>query len=213
MNDVDRRHAGVEMGARIKLSPTWGLRLAGTVGQHIFTSRPLATITQENSSAILAENRVVYMKNYYVPGSPQSAGTIGLNYNSPKFWFVTVNANLFARNYLDFNPDRRTTVGVEPINKNENPELWNSILAQEELPTNYTVDLFFGKSWRVRLGGKNYFINLNVSVSNLLDNTEFITGGFEQFRFDYVGKDVNRFPPRYFYGFGRNYALNFSVRI
>lgn len=213
INDVDRRHAGVEMGAKVKLHPNWGLKLAGTVGQHIFTSRPLATITQDNSAKVLAEGRVVYIKNFYVPGTPQSAGTIGLNYNSPHFWFVNLNANFFAKNYMDFNPDRRTKVGVDLVNKNENPELWNSIIAQEELPSNYTIDVFFGKSWRVRLSNKNYFINLNVSVSNLLNNTQFITGGFEQFRFDYVEKDVNKFPPRYFYGFGRNYSINLSVRI
>ncbi len=60
---------------------------------------------------------------------------------------------------------------------------------------------------------KNHFIYLNVGVSNLLDNQDFQTGGFEQFRFDFEGKDVNRFPNQYFYSFGRTYFINVSYKI
>ena len=31
-------------------------------------------------------------------------------------------------------------------------------------------------------------------------------------RFDYENKNVDKFPPKYFYGKGRTYYLNFSVR-
>ena len=57
------------------------------------------------------------------------------------------------------------------------------------------------------------FLYLNVGVSNILDNRNFITGGYEQLRFDYETKDVDRFPSRYYYAFGRNYFINLAMRI
>jgi outer membrane receptor protein involved in Fe transport len=71
------------------------------------------------------------------------------------------------------------------------------------------MDFFGGKSWKIN----NLFIYLNVGVNNLLDKKDFITGGYEQYRFDFEGKNVNRFPPRYFYGFGRNYFVSLAFRI
>jgi hypothetical protein len=205
---INQRHTGLEFGLNYKLSQTWTLKAAGALQENIFTSRPLATITQDNTSEKLAENRTVYMKNFFVSGSPQTAATLGLSYNSPKFWFINGHVNYFARNFVEANPDRRTLEGVSLVNKDENPALWSKILDQEELPSSFTVDIFMGKSWRYK---RKYFIATFLSVSNVLDNKNFITGAFEQFRFDFQTKDVDRFPPRYFYGFGRNYALNVSL--
>ncbi len=70
-----------------------------------------------------------------------------------------------------------------------------------------TVDLFFFKSWMFQ---RKYRLGLNVSVNNVLDNTELRTGGFEQLRFDRQNPD--KFPPKYGYMFGRTYfvMLTFS---
>ena len=208
MTGIDTRHMGIEVGIEARLSSTLTLELAGAHGEYIYTSRPSATITLDNNADVLDEGREVYLKNFYVPGTPQTAGSVGLNYRSPKFWFVNLNVNFFDRAYLDFNPDRRTEVGTELVVKDEQPELWNQILEQERLDPQMTVDIFAGKSWRI----DDYFIAFNLSASNLLNNTEFITGGFEQYRFDYEEKDINRFPPRYFYAFGTNFSANLSLR-
>ena len=65
---------------------------------------------------------------------------------------------------------------------------------------NVTVDLFAGKSWMLK---RKYRLAVNLSVSNLLDNQEFRIGGFEQLRYDRT--QVDKFPPKYSYLFGRNY--------
>ena len=87
--------------------------------------------------------------------------------------------------------------------------LWDSILDQERTPSAVTVDFFGGKSWKI----DDVFMYLNVGVSNLLDKRDFRTGGYEQFRFDFENKDVDRFPNNYFYSFGRNYFISLSFRI
>jgi len=207
MNGVDKRHMGIEVGVEGNITSTLSIEIAGALGEYIYNSRPRATISQDNNAETIDEDRLVYLKNFYVPGTPQTAGTIGLNYRSPKFWFVNLNVNYFDRAYLDFNPDRRTAVGVELVNKEEQPELWNSIIDQQRLDSQMTVDMFAGKSWRL----DDYFISANLSLNNILNNQDFITGGFEQYRFDYETKDVNTFPPRLFYAYGINYSLNVSV--
>ena len=57
------------------------------------------------------------------------------------------------------------------------------------------------------------FLYLNVGVSNVLNNTEFVTGGYEQLRFDFETKNPDVFPSRYFYFFVRTYFVNLSWRL
>jgi len=70
------------------------------------------------------------------------------------------------------------------------------------------IDANIGKSWRY----KSYFINLNFQVTNILDKTDFKTGGFEQARYSITEQTSNKFPPKYFYGFGRTYFLILGLR-
>ena len=63
-----------------------------------------------------------------------------------------------------------------------------------------TMYLFAGKSWMFK---RKYRLALNVTVSNLLDNTDLQVGGFEQMRFD--RQEPGKFPSRISYMFGRTY--------
>jgi len=53
---------------------------------------------------------------------------------------------------------------------------------------------------------------LNASVSNLLNNKDIITGGFEQLRYDFTGGNPDKFPNKYFYGYGRTFFVNVSFK-
>lgn len=206
MTGIDRRHTGLEMGLEYQLNNNFAFVVAGSLGQYIHTSRPSATISRDNSAEDFVQDRTIYINNYYVAGMPQNAGTIGLQFDKD-YWFLNVNVNGFSKNYLSFNPDRRTAEAVEGISLPEQAELFNTIIDQEKLPDAVTVDIFCGKSIRFK---NRSTLNINLNVGNILNNKNFITGGFEQFRFDFEGKDVNRFAPRYFYAFGTNYSLNIS---
>jgi hypothetical protein len=208
MTGINKTHSGLEAGVEIKLPYGFSIEAAGAYGQNRYTSRPTATITQDNSATRIVEDRTVYIDNYYVPGA-QAGASLSLRYNAKRYWFASITGNFVANNYLDFNPDRRTVNGVSPIIKTEQPELWNQIIDQEKLPSVYTLNFFGGKSWRVN----GHYVALNLSIGNLLNATDLITGGFEQFRFDYENKDVNRFPPKYFHSYGRNFSLNFTVAL
>ncbi|WP_235298893.1 carboxypeptidase-like regulatory domain-containing protein [Portibacter marinus] len=209
VSDIDYRQMGIEAAADIKLSTTLSLVGAAAIGDYLYTSRPSATISQDNNAELLEVDQTIYTNNFFIHSTPQNAYTLGLKYNSPRYWFLNLNFNYFDKMYLSFNPTRRTQNAVAELIKEENIELWQDILYQEKLPANYTADLFGGKSWKI---GQR-FIYLTVGINNILNNTNFITGGYEQNRFDFENLDVDRFPPRYFYAYGTNYFIGLSFRL
>lgn len=223
MQGINKQHMGIEFGVDVPIVSGLNFQAAASVGEYIYISRPNVSVYLDYTAAQLIDNQTVYLKNYYVGGTPQMAYTAGFSYNAPKFWFIRINANYFMRNFVDVNPERRTWGAINYLT-NQNPTyqqdvvdpnspLWESILGQEELKGAFTLDLFGGKSWRIRRGEKTYMLYLNVGVSNVLHNTKMITGAFEQFRFDYEDKQVQKFPTRYSYNSGANYYISLTFQL
>ena len=131
---------------------------------------------------------------------------IGYKYNAKKYWFAGVYFNYFDQIYIEPNPDRRTAEAIDKYVEGER-ELYASIIDQEKLPRYFTLNANAGKSFRIQ---KKYFLNLNLSVNNILNNQKIITSGFEQLRWD--KNQVEKFPSKYYYMQGITYMLivNFS---
>lgn len=211
LSGQDRRHAGVELAAEAKITPSLKLSAVAAIGQYIYNARPTGSVFIDNPKDFaLGDDRnfTVFAENFRLAGMPQSAYTAGINYSSKNFWFANLNFNYFDQIWVDFNPIRRTANAVYGLAPND-PQL-RKILDQEQAPATFTMDFFGGKSWRIQ---RKYYLYLNIGVNNLLDNTNFITGGFEQLRFDFETRNPDSFPPRYFYNFGRNFFVNLSFRI
>lgn len=198
MTNVDNLYFGYETGWDFKATPTVSVQLAGSQAMFLYNSRPNVTITRDNSNEVIAENRTVYFQNYRVGGMPQTVGTIGIRYNSPKYWFVGINANYFGDIYLEPNPDRRTEEAISGYVESD-PQ-WREIIEQTKLEDGYTINLFAGYSHMIEYGK---YLRFNIGVNNLLNNTDFRTGGFEQLRFD--PKEIDRFPNRYGYMYGTQF--------
>lgn len=198
MNGVNQLNTGVELGIEKTLFQTWVIQGAFTTAQYIYTSRPTASIVVNNATEFIEEGKTIYLKNYHVGGMPQTAATLGLKYNSPKYWYVGANFNYFADMYLPINPDRRSESAVS-MYVDTDPGV-KDVLAQEKLPNGYLINVYGGKSWRMK---NNDYIRLNVNINNVLNNTKFVTGGYEQLR--YVSTQINKFPPMYAYAYGLTY--------
>ncbi|MFN8248805.1 MAG: TonB-dependent receptor [Ferruginibacter sp.] len=213
ISNIGKIHTGVEFGAEAKIYKGLSLNAAAAIGKYYYNTRQQATVTADNSSALLSKDVTVYSKNFYVP-TPQQAYTIGLDYRSPKFWFINVNFNYFDDMYADFNPIRRTESAVSGLE--EGSALWNQIIDQTKLKSQYTLDAFAGYSWMMnrRFKGlkKRTYLVFNVGVNNILDNRSIISGSFEQLRFDFAGKNVNKFPNKNFYSYGTNFFASVGVR-
>ncbi|MBK8563381.1 MAG: TonB-dependent receptor [Saprospiraceae bacterium] len=205
---INKRHAGVELAVQYKITPSWNISGVAAIGEYIYTNRPKSIFVQD-SDGDQQQVDIVYAKNFYVPNTPQTAYSGSLEYRSPKFWSASITLNYFDRNYIDFNPYRRTAEAV--IGDTQGSEIYNRKVDQERLPSAYTVDVFANKSFKVN---DDVFFNLTLGITNLL-NATLRTGGYEQLRFDRADFDhgYNVFPPRYFYAFGTNFfimgALNF----
>lgn len=204
MTGVNKQSAGIEFGVEANVTPTVTLSGVYGKGQHIYTSRPKVTISQDNDSEVLVKDRTVYLKNYYVGGSPQTIASLGIKYSSPKYWFASFNFNFMDDIYIDINPERRTEEAI--ANYYEGDVRIDEILDQEKFASAFTVNFFGGKSWKI----DDYYVGLTVSVNNILNNTDYRTGGFEQLRFD--DESVEKFPSRYFYLYGTTYFINLSIR-
>lgn len=204
LTKVKKVHQGIEFGAEAKVNSHLSFTAAAGIGNYRYTNHPLAVISVDNGSQEDSYD-TVYCKNFYVSGTPQTALSLGLKYNI-NYWFFDVNANYFDQMYLDFNPLRRTKDAIYMISGDD--PLLDEITKQEKLPDAFTLDASIGKSWKI----KNYYLNLNFSVTNILDNQDLITGGYEQSRYDYKEHQVDKFPSKYYYAYGRTFFLNLGFR-
>ena len=147
LTNIDKKNTGVEGAFEYILIPGKGISIHGaaSLGQFIYTSRPLVSITQDNNGSVLVENIPVYAKNFYVSGTPQTAYTAGLTYKTKSFMTFYLDVNRYEDSYVDYNPIRRTSQAVDLVEP-YSPE-WNNILQQEKLDPAWTVDFSFYKSW------------------------------------------------------------------
>lgn len=224
ISGLDKQNVGVELGAEYQITQTLKATFAGSIGQYIYANNPNVSLNIDNLKGIynLGEAK---LKNYRQSGMPQTAASLGLEYRSPKFWWVGANVNYLDHNYLDISAIMRTdnffaapgdsgfSIPDFTDHNGEAVDVYETgreYLKQEKFESIMLVNLIGGKSWRVG----NKFIGLFANINNLFD-IEYKTGGFEQGRnasFTEVYQDhqgPNRsFGPKYFYGFGRTYMLN-----
>ncbi|MEO7446038.1 MAG: TonB-dependent receptor [Ferruginibacter sp.] len=212
ISNIGKENMGVEFGTEVKLYKGLSANAAASVASYRYNTRQNSVETIDNKSTVVA-NETIYSKNYY-QGTPQEAYTVGLDYRSPKFWFVNVNFNYFRNMWLQYSPVRLTepaTSGVDP-----NSELFHRIIGQEQLDNQYTLDAFAGYSWLMNrkfhsLKNRNFLV-FNLGVNNILNNTDIVSGGFEQLRYDFIEKDVDKFPAKKYYAYGINFYASIGLR-
>ncbi|WP_153799389.1 TonB-dependent receptor [Foetidibacter luteolus] len=211
LSNIDKLHYGGEFGAEAKLAAGLSVNAAAAVGRYYYNSRQQATVTLDNSAELL-ETSTIYSQNFRVATTPQEAYSLGFSYRRPKF-FINLTGNYFRESWLDYNPIRRTAAAVEGLDKQS--DLYKTIITQTKWPPQYTLDFFGGYTWllpKALRPTKYASIFFNAGISNLLDNKNMVTGGYEQLRFSSVEKDVGRFPPKTYYGYGRTYFLSATFR-
>jgi len=204
MKGVNYLHHGLEFGFDTKIVGGLSANGALAYGQHLYTSRPTANVYVDNSAALLDENKTIYLINYKVGGMPQSALSFGLKYRGKKYWFAGANFNYYGDIYLDPNPDRRTAEAVANYVSTD-PQV-SQILDQTKLDNGYSVSMFAGKSFKI----SNYYLNFSVNISNLTNNQNYQTGGYEQLRYDV--QNIDKFPPKLGYMYGFNYFAMAKLR-
>jgi hypothetical protein len=204
---MDKTTQGIELGLSVKPTSALTIDFAGTISEQYYANNPMGTITYENNSLSDVSEKVYY-KNYYLGGSPQFVGTIGVRYFI-KYWFLGVNLNGMDRNYIDISPLRRMASTYASLNPNDATDLeaYNILTRQERLPGAITLDASVGK---ILYLSKGHSVNFNLSVNNILNKEDIRTGGYEQGRVDV--SYPNKFNSKYFFMQGINCFLNASYR-
>ncbi|HVZ26260.1 MAG TPA: hypothetical protein VG842_09410, partial [Sediminibacterium sp.] len=109
----------------------------------------------------------------------------------------------------------RTEAALEGVPPD--PVVRQKILGQSRLPDQFLLNFSGGNSFRLHLknrpGAAEKILSLYISVRNLLNKSNLMTGGFEQLRFDTGEKNPEKFPPKYFFGQGINYSIHLRLRI
>lgn len=213
LSGIDKIHHGLELGAECKITRRFTLNAAASVGRYYYNSRPSVSVSADNDAYVL-EQSIIYQKNYRVGGTPQEAYGLGISWQPANgAAYMNLTASFFGEQWLDINPLRRTYESMENVSVGS--QQWQQILAQEKLPVRSTLDFSGGTTFRTRLFSAKHkkAIALNLSVNNLLNKKDFISGGYEQLRFDVETKNTGKFPPKYFYAMGLNFSVNCSLKI
>jgi hypothetical protein len=208
----NKRNKGIEIGLEYHLTTTLKTTVALAYGNYIYTNNPNLAIQADGVSGYIF-NGPTNIQGYKIPGMPQQAYSIGIEYRHPKYWWIGVNWNNVSHNYLDIAPLLRTSKYITDSDEANFPfdaVLSSGYLAQEKFKAFSLVNLVGGKNWRFKEKTLGLFANLN----NLL-NIQYKIGGFEQARnatYSELYKDhsgpTRSFGPKYFYGYGRTFMLN-----
>ncbi len=204
MTDISQRSLGVEMGAEWNISPTVTMQAAAANGIHVYNNNPVFSVYDDNNATAYIQNSVAYLKGYHVSSGPETVASLGIKYNSPKYWWVSLNANYMANMYFDVNPYNHTEEGM--LHYAQGDIRIEDVLRQDPMKDAFTLDFYGGFSKRY----KGYYFLVNVSVNNLLNNKNTILYGYEQLRFNANNPDM--FPDKYSYMYGLNYFISLTVR-
>jgi hypothetical protein len=215
LTGLDKRHEGIEAALEVMMGKGFSSYAVVSVGQHFYTSRPSARITQDSKDTVLAYNETIYLDNVRLSTGPQKAYSLGLNYRSPRFWFVNLAINLFDGIYYEASFTRRQVQSLDLVD--EGSAKWNEILEQKQAPDGYSVDLSGGWSWKIDNDFKSLkrpaYLVVNLGITNVTNNQDIVTRAAEPLRFDFEDKNVDKFAPRITYAFGATYYINITLRM
>ena len=229
---INKRMMGGELGLEYQITSTIKVMGSASYGQYTYSNNPNVTINNDALATLTDDSGVgtvlnpattvdfgkSHLKNYRLPGMPQQAYSLGLEYRDPHYWWIGGNANYLGSNYMDVSALLRTdnffkNPGTGLAFTDIDEEKAKQLLKQEKFDGFFMFNINGGKSWRI--GGQTF--GFFASVNNLL-NTTYKTGGFEQSRsanYNNLTTDnangTPSFGPKYFYGYGRTYFVNLYV--
>ncbi|WP_312556332.1 carboxypeptidase regulatory-like domain-containing protein [Empedobacter brevis] len=219
MTGVGKEYMGTELAVEAQVLPVLTVSAVASIGQYVYKDNPNYNLYSDDySNEVLPYKNfgTTYLHNYKVGSGPQSGFSLGAEYRDPKFWWIGVSGNLLANNYIDPAAFRRT-VNFFTLENGDlvdvNQEDLKDILKQEKLSNEFMLNINMGKTFRI---GK-YSAGISGTINNVLNNKNYVTGGFEQLRIGNYNnaKDSNYrtlFGPRMFYGMGTTYFANIYFR-
>ena len=215
MTGIEKEYYGVELGLDFKLGSTFNIKMLGAMSEAKNINN--CGVRYLNSTKRTYTDDIVMNKGMRESGTPLTVGSVILSYHSGG-WFIDLSGNYYDRIYLSYVPSYRyqgtlTTMSSVDIDGNF------IVPDQEKGHGGFMLDGSIGHNIRLRNGRS---MSINLMVTNILNNRNIVTGGYEQSRSDYTVKDdgtlnntrTYKFSknPMKFYAYGINGMLNIAYK-
>ena len=213
LTGVHKQYKGVEVGLSYKLSSSLTVSAAANIARYQYKNRPLGTRSYENGSNPDVTS-VIYLKNFYVAGSPQECYSLAFNWAGPKNWYVELNGAWMNRSYVSISPIRHEAIpNLYELAESEEhlQQLIKDLSVQEKLNEALLINASIG---HVIYLNRSASFNINLNLNNILDNKDIQTGGYQQGRIDTkdITNTANKFPNKYYYAQGFKVFLNLGLK-
>lgn len=211
LNGVKRQYKGIELGMAYKILPSLTASFAGTYAKFQYKNNPMGMHSVENGLYADTE-QTVYLKNYTCTSTPQLAFNIALDWQAPKMFFVNVNASYLADYYVKLAyPFHEQMPGMWTVawSQQEAQQIIDAYADQPKLDNQWVLNASVGKIIYIN---SKLSLNLNLSVSNILNNKDLVINAFQQSRVDTKRYNVNAFPTKLQYAQGIKVYFNVGVR-
>ncbi len=213
LTGIHKQYKGVEFGASYKLSPSLTVSAAANIARYQYKNRPMGTRSFENGTSPDVTTQV-YLKNFYVAGSPQECYMLAFNWAGPKQWYVELNGAWMNRSYVSISPVRHETMPTLYTMADSEEHLMQmikDISQQEKLNEALVINASIG---HVIYINRTASFNINLNLNNILNNKNIQTGGYQQGRIDTkdITNTANKFPNKYYYAQGFKVFLNLGLK-
>lgn len=219
---MKKAYYGAEAGIKFKVTSAFDINLMGTISEAKILNN--SNVRYMHSTSGNYTDELVYNKNMREAGTPLTAASLGLSYHSHG-WFVDLNCNYYDRIYLSYAPSYRYASTIEKRHKvymgdnaandpvMDGDNILPSALEQAKGHGGFMLDGSIGRSIYLKHGS----LSINLMVTNILNNRNIVTGGFEQSRSDYSASENSRTykfskNPFKFYAYGTNGMLNIAYK-
>lgn len=220
LTGVDKQHVGGEFAMEAQLTSTFTLNAVASVGEYTYANNPDVYYFSEDYADQGGYDYIgkSYLKDYKVSSSAQSGYALGFQYRDPHYWWLGATGNYLTNNYISpaaslrteqFQIDPSTNLPYAGLTQSSLDEL----LKQQKFSDEFMLNVNAGKTFRF---GK-YYMGVSLTVNNVLNNKDYITGGFEQLRLanyaDYSNADYRTtFGSKTWRNQGTSYFLNVFLR-
>lgn len=217
LTGIKKEYYGLEAGLRFKVTSAFDINLLGTISDAKIRNN--SHVRYMNSTSAEYTDEIVYNKGMRDSGTPLTAASLGLSYHSGG-WYIDLNCNYYDRIYLSYSPSYRYASTLDAREDAKNGSVYDnddnikaSALEQAQGHGGFMLDGSIGRSIYLKRG----MLSINLMVTNILNNRNLCTGGYEQSRSDYTNAgNVRAYKfsrnPMKFYAYGTNGMLNITYR-
>ena len=217
LTGIKKEYYGLEAGLRFKVTSAFDINLLGTISDAKIRNN--SHVRYMNSTSAEYTDEIVYNKGMRDSGTPLTAASLGLSYHSGG-WYIDLNCNYYDRIYLSYSPSYRYASTLYAREDAKDGSVYDnddnikaSALEQAQGHGGFMLDGSIGRSIYLKRG----MLSINLMVTNILNNRNLCTGGYEQSRSNYTSSGNLRGynfakNPMKFYAYGTNGMLNITYR-